>query len=446
MKKNLEMVPLYEELVGTIFTLNKKGDKLLSNELNKIIREGLKRKNITFCGHSTEDRIMRRIMLFFDGDLVLGSVIKSGDKNRKIKEYVLSPKASMERVIETIRNYYEDSPTTKTIMEKKSFHRKELLPRVSFIKTICKVLTKFKLSKKEILKYESIKIYGNLSTVTKKTITDWKISLNKLGITLSDDIIGNYGNRGIRIDNLDSILSKLIEVINTEYSDKGLSSYVEEIKKVLNINNKVLVARTIKTPEIKVEGDDDFERAYLIFSIAGILKSSEVEGVRKRVEIDPLIKCLSQSFGISLIKKDLIGILKDVEEISSSNDHASFVLTDKNSWTKIIQKYSPKNFHKTFLLRIGMSLDELEQRLPKLEIEDVSKISSNEGIYRIRYDRSLQTRRKLVNLYRSFRGKDKILDDISLDNLLREEIIKVDNRAYKTLDYMIERIPAGDLD
>ena len=88
-------------------------------------------------------------------------------------------------------------------------------------------------------------------------------------------------------------------------------------------------------------------------------------------------------------------------------------------------------------MRVGLSLEDVMQHIPECYVEVVSAVSTNDNIFKVTYDRSEVTLRRLVDLRRTFRGTDILLDEALEKRLC--EIIKVQNEEYYTgLAYDIE--------
>lgn len=414
-----------------IFESVKNEDIVSSLNLEKIVSEKLSELGLQFKGHSTHSRIMAKFQNIL-GEKYISLIGTRTLGNKKILTYKLKLSDESKNLIVDYFDKGKESGESTTRVRKL-----EDKPRISSIKTIASALIKFKRSKKPILTYEMIKLYTGHKSITKKTLLDWKELLKKINVDFNVDVIGNYGNRGIAIKNIDSILMRIMEVYGDEL--KSLN-----IKEALNLTRKIAVDNQQqgqeKTKECK---RTDFEKSYLIYSIAGILRSSSED--LRRVEIDPLIKCLNENFSLKerIIKSDIVELLKGVPEIDILNHGGSFILKDKTSWANIVKKYGPQNFKKSFLLRVGMSLDELRSQLSEsMQVELISEISPNDGIYKITYDLSIHSKRLLIGLFRKFRGKDKILDDPELENSLSLESIKIDGKYFNSkLDYLIEKIP-----
>ena len=231
----------------------------------------------------------------------------------------------------------------------------------------------------------------------KLILVDWMNNLRKLEVDLEATITGE--GKGLIINKLDNTLSQLLKAVKVHYSeDKDLAKMLED---ALNISGKVkMKPRIEKMPESFIEkkdskdasekvfkeSEEEFNKAYLIFALGGILTTSGVG----RVDIDSLIKCLREQFGIIADKKDIKEVLKGVKEIETSDFGYSYSLKPSN-WESIKETYGPQNFHSHFIARIGMTKEEILEYLPDSKVELLSVISEREGIYKITYDSSMHT-------------------------------------------------------
>lgn len=158
-------------------------------------------------------------------------------------------------------------------------------------------------------------------------------------------------------------------------------------------------------PEYKQVISFNREERYLIFSIGGICRD-----YGKAIGLVELGKVLHDRFGINVGKNELIDLARREEELELTSFKDAMILKDgKRSWEIIKSKYNPGDLKTEVLARIGMGIEEVKRYFPESIL--VSKITENDGIYKIVFDKSRRSWKNLVSLYRTFRGNDKILDE-----------------------------------
>lgn len=146
--------------------------------------------------------------------------------------------------------------------------------------------------------------------------------------------------------------------------------------------------------------------SYTLYAIGGILKSNN----GKAINYVDLCKILREKFAINTCKAEVEKLVKTEKEIEIVSFGQSLRLLTANSWKVLREKYSPFNLEGHTFVRLGMSLEEVREYFPKTEL--VSKISDTDGIYKLVYSRSRSDWRTLIGLFRTFRGSDKLLDEV----------------------------------
>lgn len=424
-----------------------------TKELDVMVMQALKKSGLVFNGNSTADRLEKKLCIMLGDDIEVVDNKKEGERTRAMKLFCLKAHSDEDliRLKKKIEKYFDngmhykrreatvvEDGKTKTITEAHLSYR----PRKEYVRKIISILSEFKESREPLLEKNYLKEKMKTSSSNKVILTDWMNVFRKLKV----DIEATVTEKGISINKLDNTLSQLLKAVRVHYSeDKDLAKMLED---ALNISGKVkMKPRIEKMPESFIEkkdkdasekvfkeSEEEFNKAYLIFALGGILTTSGVG----RVEIDSLIKCLREQFGIITDKKDIKEVLKDVKEVETSDFGYSYSLKPSN-WESIRETYGPQNFHSHFIARIGMTKEEILEYLPDSKVELLSVISEREGIYKITYDRSMHTKKNLLRLYRTFRGEDMILDNMKLVNMLEREITIINGRIYRgDLRYGIE--------
>lgn len=425
-------------------------------ELDDMVMQALEKSGLVFNGNSTADRLEKKLCIILGDDIEVVDNKREGERTRAKRLFCLKAYSDEDliRLKKKVEKYFDNrmhyTRREATVVEDGKTKTKTTVysgyrPRKEYVRKIVSTLSKFKESRKPLLDIDDMRAGMRTAKSIKLILVDWMNSLRKLEVDLEATITG--GERGLIINKLDNTLSQLLKAVKVHYSeDKDLAKMLED---ALNISGKVkMEPRIEKMPESFIEkkdskdasekvfkeSEEEFNKAYLIFALGGILTTSGVG----RVEIDSLIKCLREQFGIITDKKDVKEVLKDVKEIETSDFGYSYLLKPSN-WESIKETYGPQNFHSHFIARIGMTKEEILEYLPDSKVELLSIISEREGIYKITYDRSMHTKKNLLRLYRTFRGEDMILDDMKLVNMLEREITIINGRIYRgDLRYGIE--------
>lgn len=414
--------------------VEKMGEKVIPMEdLYKIIEETDKElgKNVKECRQRFSIITNKLIQVLGDK---LEVVEGEGKKRGRYSPKWFSLKASGEglNIIKSdIISYFkrEEVFATKRL-EKARESKKGRKTKITFLKRLWNILVKVKTERMEIISFQKLKEVGDLSAVNSEVLKNWKESLKKAGINLDFRIIKDEHHSKVQFINLSNTIIRMAEVMKKAFPKEEI-----DVKSVLGLGKKLHTPINSIGSEKQENGAD---KAYMIYAIGGILKTQ----VAHRVELDVITSCLRKGFNISTTKTEIIEISRSNKELFEINNYnQSIKLVNEDVWPKIKEQFGPQNFKRQFLVRLGMSLNEVKERVPEMEVELVSKINEYDGIYKIVYNRTVHHKKELVKLFRSFRQNDKILDDEALVGLLEKEIEVIDGRSYKDdLAYNIENI------
>ena len=218
-----------------------------------------------------------------------------------------------------------------------------------------------------------------------------------------------------------------------EKTDKVIESMVEQ---ALDVKNTALLKKAVSHTE------DSFQKSKALYIIAALCKKS---GVKNILDFYDLSKTLAEKFNIRMSAKDIAQFIKEEGEgcftVNTSTSRPGVAINSEADWMKIRDGHHPDKFVTYCLARIGCTIEEIKQVAPGLvEVETLSRINSNDAIYRVYYRRSEHGFSELCRLFSTFRGKDQILDDDDLVNNIKNEIFKRDALLYSSLSHKIEVI------
>lgn len=367
-------------------------------------------------------------------------VVDNGTKapGRMIPRW-FSIKGSVEEAKKDVILYFNKKEAER-VRKMKSSETKHKGATKPFIKRFWKFLIAVKKEGTDIMTFQRMKELSGLSIFNNNTIEAWKASLKTVGIDFEFVVKSGGGNK-VQLIGLNNTIIQTAEVLEKAFPGETFDSKeVLGLGKMKRINPAPTSFTKIEVVEReKPKSEKETEEAGIMFAVGGVIKSNG----GTRVDIDVLVRCLRDAFKINTSKNEVTTVLKKREDLFDIIGFGQSVKLINNdaSWAEIKMKYGPQNFKKDFLVRLGMSLEEIKTRVPEMEVELISKISEFDGIYRIIYDYSAHHKKQLVRLYRTFRQNDKILDDKVLEDLLRREIEVIDGRSYKDdLKYNIENI------
>lgn len=415
--------------------VEKMGEKVIpTKDLYRIIEETDKElgKSVKECRQRFSIITNKLIQVLGDKlEVVEGEGKKQGRYSPKWFSLKTNGEEGINNIKSDIISYFkrEEVFATKRL-EKARESKKGRKTKISFLKRLWNILVKVKKERLEIVSFQKLKEVGDLAVVNTEVLKNWKESLKKAGINLDFRIIKDDRHSKIQFINLSNTIIQMAEVMKKAFPKE------EEIdvKSVLGLGKKLHTSINSSMEDEKQNAD----KAYIIYAIGGILKAQ----VSHRVELDVMTSCLRKGFNISTTKAEVVEISKSNKEFFEINNYnQSIRLVNENVWSEIKEQFGPQNFKRQFLVRLGMSLEEVKEKVPEMEVELISKINEYDGIYKIVYNRTVHHKKELVKLFRSFRQNDKILDDEALVGLLEKEIEMIDGRSYKDdLAYNIENI------
>ena len=224
-------------------------------------------------------------------------------------------------------------------------------------------------------------------------------------------------------------------ITSEEKTDKVIES-MSMVEQVLDAKNTELLKKAVSHTE------DNFQKSRTLYIIAALCKKS---GIKNILDFYDLSKTLAEKFNIRMSAKDIAQFIKEEGEgcftVNTSTSRPGVAINSEADWMKIRDGHHPDKFVTYCLARIGCTIEEIKQVAPGLvEVETLSRINSNDAIYRVYYRRSEHGFSELCRLFSTFRGKDQILDDDDLVNNIKNEIFKRDALLYSSLSHKIEVI------
>lgn len=388
MKRKLKKttIDLYKSIVEFIESVGVADTKMIYEEMDK----NSKRIGI--------DITSRKKALLEQFKFLLGSstleVTKDGKYNNYLNE-VFSLKGNKEEIYKLLEEGKRNDSSSKK-------EEKGTKVYISSLKNILGIADHMISKRRNNMSYEEIN-----SVIDRKSPCD-SIYINSLNNTLKkcnlkgEFIIDNSDNNDGRKKGITLIGVTPVILRKDLIAEINLKSNGEEKIEMKDELEKAHPTTTIK--EIFVENKDFKSGGYLIFALGGILNN-----LGKAMSIDGACRILRENFGISTDRKDLEEVVKKEPDLELVNFGSAIKLKDRESWARLKEYYDPRQFRKTVMARIGMSLSEVREFFPKSEL--ISKISDNDGIYNIIYSESRSDWKNLVRLFRTFRGTDVILDN-----------------------------------
>ena len=416
------------------------------SELYKIFSEvdkemGIEVKNIH------RGPLMTNKLIEVLGEKDLEIVVDEGSKNigRQVPRW-FSLKVKDEKELNNIKSdiisYFKRRAVLLSESKKKPRTRKSggkvvTEIRKPFLRSLWNLLLKIRKEKSDTISFQRMRELTG-KPFTSQILEYWQksSSLASGGVVIDVKVLGNRKDRKIKFINLNNTIFKMYELMRLNFPDETFT-WVDDSGTVLKkIPTKPVIKK--ETEQNLERTTNETEEAYLIYAVGGIIK----ENGGTRVYTDVLTTRLRTDFGINVVKRDVVEVLKkETKYFDLINYGESVKLRDENSWANIKKIYGPENYFKDFLARLGMSIEDVQKVVPDMKVELISKISENDGIYKITYDRTMHQRKELVRLFRTFRQNDKILNDTDLENDLQREIELIDARSYKdNIAYQIEKL------
>ena len=290
-----------------------------------------------------------------------------------------------------------------------------------------------RVSKKDILREMKLKSLLSIST----EIDKWRNTLKRGGIFLrATKIVGIDKKPYVDFENIEAL------VLDTESKMKkwGMLDSTKDsiVCEAIHIDRDEALKTTSAKKEIRAD-KSNYDTYHKIFIIGGVIADYGFGRVR---EFTDLTSILQKEFNESLSKHEIIDLIKNHAEklfnISSGGCGIQGLSITKENWEEVKETFGPQNFKQSFYCRIGMTVNELKEAFPKLNIESVSKISETDHVFKIEFDKSLISINEAVRLRRTFRGSDIIFDE-EIENLMQDVIRKQDGKFTSGLKYRIER-------
>lgn len=414
--------------------VEKMGEKVIpTKDLYRIIEETDKElgKSVKECRQRFSIITNKLIQVLGDKlEVVEGEGKKRGRYSPKWFSLKTNGEEGINNIKSDIISYFKrEEVFAEKRLEKARESKKGRKTKITFLKRIWNILVKVKTERLEIISFQKLKEVGGLAAVNAGILENWKEAMKKSGINLDFRIIKDDCHSKVQFINLNNTIIQMAETMKKAFPKEEI-----DVKSILGLGKKLHTP--ISTEDEKQE--KNAYEAYIIYAIGGILRTH----VTSRVELDIVTSCLRKGFNISTTKTEIVEISRKNKEFFEINNYnQSIRLINENVWPEIKKRFGPQNFKRHFLVRLGMSLEEVKERVPEMEVELISKINEYDGIYKVVYNRTVHHKKELVKLFRSFRQNDKILDDEALVGLLEKEIEIIDGRSYKDdLAYNIENI------
>jgi len=242
---------------------------------------------------------------------------------------------------------------------------------------------------------------------------------SSLKVELPYEIGGNGGRSGysliIRDPKNYMFLTTKKKPEQEKQPEKKAELYIPVTAKTKQAGEKPVVKIEQPIPDrIRLNDEKSLDKRDLLFIIAGI--------VEDKADIFDICKTLSGKYKVSIDKLHLIDLVKSEKDFSINQNQIGF--TTKDSREAILKKYAPDNIQKHVYARVGMSLEEIQKFIPKVEI--CSQISQCDNIYKITISESQHDFSMLLKLYQTFRGQDTIIGNSELVSELELQL-KVKN-------------------
>lgn len=329
-----------------------------------------------------------------------------------------------------------EKPEVKMVVEEKKPRKKCEFrrPKKNFLEKVIKVLVKAAAPESDdFLTYKTIREITGIDSFVLANLKAWKESLENVDILLDGMAITRFGEAGVYFGNPKGDLFSIAEMM------KRLYSIDIKPNKLLGIGESVKST----SPVVKTEGTKelghidltpgDYKKDNIMFSAAGILHY-----VGKVIETDVVCKMLNEHFSIMITKSELLELIKKEPEMVVLSYGSRLNLKDeRTSWKVLREKYNPKRYKLDTIARIGASIEVVKEFVPGAEL--LSKITDQDGIYRLVYNRSYRSMLGLQKLYRTFRGSDMIFDKELVEEI-RQQIEIIDGRANKDyIPYVLEK-------
>ena len=374
----------------------------------------------------------------YEYSMILGDMLQSIEDTDTRKYGRSTPKifniaADLNDVYTRIGEYY-DEPVARPIekvskfVEEKTL-RKRLKPNRRVVENLYKVLKEIHNSPTESIDFARVgRIVCSKNPISKGIFEGWCNTVKTFGgIGIGYQFVDQPTSSGL--------VSTLLTVRNLKGAMLSLDSKSKEwygsslgADKDLNLEGKKLIPKVTTAPL----SEEDKKILYLI---AGIIKKNSGHSV----EIDAVCKLLRENFNISVWKKDIDKLVSGSTELGLSHSNLSVTFKNgDNSWKRIREACNPYGKERLIMARIGMTEEEVGRFGLKSEI--LSKISDKDNIFRIYFrESSTVDRRKLLKLWRTFRGTDCFLGSEDIDEILiKMEIHDEEEILSQNLGYQIE--------
>lgn len=365
-----------------------------------------------------------------------GLVLKIQNKYKCTKMIYKIPGKEVVKAVE--KSAVITTPKPKVELEKikkaKSIIPGKYLPRRDWLKKFYNLCVLAKSDKDNNVSKKQIQAIMGLKSVPGigKLITEWKGTLIRGGMTVKmSQYIALNKERLIKIEDPNSAIMTISENYKKWFGEDLGAEDLLHTKTSFKITKEVESISKIN----KVDSRLPYLKAYTIFAIAGIVKKFD----GKTVDFVHIGESLRDNFNIDLSKTDIINIIKDcASSYFNVNTHcgiAGISLKADISWEDFCKEFSPRNYKKTVIARIGMTEEEVSRLMSNNKVRLLSRISENDAIYEITVDKSIHSLKEISNLYRTFRGTDQIFDE-ELVKKIENELVYSDSRAYNEKNYI----------
>ena len=269
----------------------------------------------------------------------------------------------------------------------------------------------------------------NFKNIQSSQVESWIKTIENYNGTIVDLIYiatnGRKTNKGfIKSSNPGDGLISIIKIGNELYNMFPNNKF----------NNKpVYVKKDLHTATNEFGELSKHDFSNLLYAVAGIIVGNDY----RSIEINDICSNLDRKFGIKSTKREIVSTLKDIPEFDLIEHGERIRLASKESWEKIVKEHGPKNFKKEVLVRLSFDLKTLRLYFPESKV--ISEISDSDAIYKVIYDETVTSLINWIELYRKFRGTDKILNDEELEQTICREIERINALAFsESLRYKLE--------
>lgn len=448
--ENFGKIKNYAEYYTTLLAMVRPGDKMnfvlssleIGNQVEILDRElGITTNNTSVKKSNTRESFCR-----YFAEKIVATTEEGRSKlyefSFESEDFVNLPAKLIAKFPHTATTIKIDKTSSVSVVKPAIKKEKPLvgktLPRKDFMGRFLNLIllaanNKGRVSKAEVLRKMELKSLMSISA----EIGRWRNTLKRGGILLrAYKVIGIDKKPYIDFENIDSLI---LDVESKMKKWGMLDSSKEAVAcETIHIDKTEALKTTSAKKEIRAD-KSNYDTYHKIFIIGGILADYGFGRVREFAQISSILR---DEFNEEIDNRGIIELIKQHAEklfyISNSGCGIQGLSITKENWEEVKETFGPQNFKQHFYCRIGMTVNELKEAFPTLNIESVSKINEADHVFKIEFDKSLTLTNEIVRLRRTFRGSDIIFDE-EIENLMQDVIRKQDGKFTSGLKYKIER-------